>query len=168
MEAVLVAGVLLSAAGQVQAGQQAKAQYQAQADMAQIQGKSQSLRARQEALEYKKAGTQHLVAVRRNLALINASAAAGGLDSYRGSIGNLMDVSLAVGADDYATQVDNAVIAQENAKIAEAGGRYQAAVYRQAGSIAAQTGFMSAAGTIAGGAFKAYEVGAYRPATGKD
>ena len=59
MQAVLVAGVLLSAAGQMQAGQQAKASYQAAANTAMVQGKSQSLNARKEALEFKKAGTEH-------------------------------------------------------------------------------------------------------------
>ncbi len=167
MEAVLIAGVLLSAAGQAQAGQQAKASYQAAANTAMVQGKSQSLNARKEALGFKKAGTEHLVAVRRNLALINASSAAGGLDSYSGSVGNLMDVNLNQGSQNFAAQVDNSIIAAENAKIAEAGGRYQASVYRQAGRSAAQTGMLNAAGTLAGGAFKYYEIGAYKPATGK-
>ena len=86
------ATAIFSALNQMQAGRAAQAQFQAQAQMAEIQGRSERLRARQEAVQYKEAGTQHLVNVRRNLATINARAAAGSLDPFTGSIGTLMDV----------------------------------------------------------------------------
>ena len=160
------ATAIFSALNQMQASRAAQAQFQAQAQMAEIQGRSESLRARQEAVQYKEAGTQHLVNVRRNLATINARAAAGSLDPFTGSIGTLMDVNLAQGYQDYATQVDNALIAAENARIAEAGGRFQARIYRAAGRTAAQGGMFQAASGLGTTGLQLWEAGAYRPATG--
>jgi len=162
VQVALVAASLLSAAGQIRAGQAAQAQYNAQAQMAAIQGKADALRARQEAIAYKDAGTQHLLEMRRNLATINARAAQGSLDPFSGSTGSLIDANISQGYQDYATQVDNALLAQENARIAEAGGRYQANIYRQAGRTAATTGMFNAAGSLAAGAFQYKMIGGMR------
>ena len=118
MTALMIGGSVLSAYGQVRQGQAQKAMYQAQAQQAQIQGRSQAIKARQEALAYRQEGVKSLENTRRNMATMNARGAAGALDPFSGSVGNLMTLNMGYGVEDYYTALDNVALAQENQNIA--------------------------------------------------
>ncbi len=161
MTAVMVGGAVLSAYGQIRQGQAQKAMYQAQAQQAEIQGRSQAIKARQEALAYRQEGVKALETTRRNMATMNARGAAGALDPFSGSVGNLMTLNMGYGVEDYYTALDNVALAQENQTIARSAAQYQAGIYRSAGSMAMQNAYIGAASSLAQAGGMAYQAGAF-------
>ena len=161
MAAVMVGGAVLSAYGQVRQGQAQKAMYQAQANQAEIQGRSQAIKARQEALAYRQEGVKALENTRRNMATMNARGAAGALDPFSGSVGNLMTLNMGYGVEDYYTALDNVGLAEENQNIARAAAQYQAGIYRSAGSAAMRNAYIGAASSLAQAGAGAYQAGAF-------
>jgi len=161
MTAVMVAGSLVSAMGQIRAGQAQKAMYQAQAQQAEIQGRSQALRARQEALAYRQEGIKALEDTRRNMATINARGAAGTLNPFAGSTGNLMTANLGEGVEDYFLALDNVAIAEANAEIARGAARFQAGIYQAAGKQAMSAAIGSAISSVGQAAMGGYNAGAF-------
>lgn len=161
MTAVMVGGAVLSAYGQIRQGQAQKAMYQAQAQQAEIQGRSQAIKARQEALAYRQEGVKALETTRRNMATMNARGAAGALDPFSGSVGNLMTLNMGYGVEDYYTALDNVALAQENQTIARSAAQYQAGIYRSAGSMAMQNAYIGAASSLAQAGGTAYQAGAF-------
>jgi hypothetical protein len=166
MTAVMVGGAALSAFGQIRQGQAQKAMYQAQAQQAQIQGRSQAIKARQEALAYRQEGVKALENTRRNMATMNARGAAGALDPFSGSVGNLMTLNMGYGVEDYYTALDNVALAEENQTIAKSAAQYQASIYRSAGSMAMQNAYIGAASSLAQAGGMAYQAGAFSGGAG--
>ncbi len=161
MTALMVGGSVLSAVGQIRAGQAQKAMYAAQAQQAEIQGRSQALRARQEALAYRQEGIKALENTRRNLATINARGAAGALDPFSGSVGNLMTVNLSEGVEDFYTALDNVAIGQANEDIARGAARFQADIYQAAGRQAMTNAYTGALGSLTRAGTSAYSAGLF-------
>ena len=161
MTALMVAGTVISAVGQIRAGQAQKAMYQAQARQAEMQGRSAALRARQETLAYREEGIKALENTRRNMATINARGAAGALDPFSGSVGNIMGANLNEGVLDFNTALDNVAIGQANQDIAHGAAQFQAGIYRAAGRQAMQNAYFQAAGTLISGAAGAQQAGAF-------
>lgn len=133
MELAILASVV-GAIGQIKAGQQQEAIYQAQAQQEEIKGRTEAIRAREE-------GVKTLDAIRRTMSTINARGAAGAIDPMSGSAGSLQTYALREGY----TEFD---ISQENAKLAAASAGFQANIYRASGAAAREAGFYSAIGTI--------------------
>ena len=131
MTAMMVAGTVISAVGQIRAGQAQKAMYKAQARQAEIQGRSQAIRARQEALAYREEGIKSLENTRKNLATINARGAAGALDPFSGSVGNIMSVNLSEGVSDFYAALDNVAMGRANEEIARGADKVGLAQERQ-------------------------------------
>ncbi|MGZ0246893.1 MAG: hypothetical protein ACKVH1_13220 [Alphaproteobacteria bacterium] len=161
MTAVMVGAAALSAFSQIRQGQAQKAMMNAQAQQTMIQARSGAIKARTETLAFKQNGIKVMEAVRRNLSTINARGAAGAIDPFSGSTGNLMTATLAAGADDYYTMMENQRLSQENEKITLASGRYQANIYREAGRQAMQSAYIGAATTMASAGAQAYGSGAF-------
>jgi len=153
MQTLAIVGMGMQAFGTIRAGQAQAANYQAQAQQTLIQARSDVIRARKEELNYKQKGVEILRAVNRNLATINARGAAGALDPFSGSTGNLMTVNLKEGYLDFSTEQDNAALAAENQNIIQASAEYQARIYRQAAKEARSQAFMSALSSAAMGAY---------------
>lgn len=166
MAELAIAAAVVSAVGTIQAGQAQAGMYKAQAQQAEMQGRSQAIQARQQALQYKQAGVKNLQQMSRNLATINARGAAGALDPFSGSTGNLMIANLAEGYGDYATNLENVLIAQENEKIVVGMANYQAAVYRSAAKQAQTSAMFGAVSTLAMGGYMAYDAGLFSSAAG--
>lgn len=161
MTAFMVAGAALSAVSQIKQGQAQKAMFNAQAQQTRIQGRSQALQARQQALQHKEDALAVMEKVRRNLATINARGAAGSLDPFSGSTGNLMTVNLANAADDYYAAMDNAQISYENEKILRGSANYQAQIYKAAGKQAMQQAMMGALTSTAMAGYQGYKGGMF-------
>jgi hypothetical protein len=127
----------VSAAGSVSAGITQQRTYNAQAEQARIQGRSQ-------AIAYKQQGAMVLRNLNETLASTIAMAGAGGIDPTSGSARLLQDFARAEAYAEYGTALDNAVLAREGAAA-------QAGVYRMAGRAAFQTGVINAMGTLGEG-----------------
>lgn len=140
-----VASTAVSAFGSYQAGQATGNYYDAQGQMAQLQG-------RQQALAYRQQGVEALDRQIKLEAQINARGYAGGLDPFRGSTDNIVENNLASAIDEFD-------LSRQNAAIAEGMGGFQADIYKQAGASARRRGLMDAAGTIASGAIKLGSIG---------
>jgi len=139
--------------------------YEAQATQTRMQSETDKLKARQEAVAWRKSGTASLRKMRAVIAATKATAAAGNLQPLSGSTGALINESLAAGVDDYFDTVHNAIIALENISVIDSAARYQRGIYRRAAADARTSGVLSAGGKILEGGFRAYEAGAFRPAT---
>ncbi len=153
MQTLAIAGLGLQAVGTIRSGQAQAANYQAQAQQTLIQARSDVIRSRKEELNHKNKGVEILKAVGRNLATINARGAAGALDPFSGSTGNLMTVNLKEGYLDYGFELDNANLARENQKIIQGSAEYQARIYREAAKQAKSTAMLSAISSAAMGAY---------------
>lgn len=153
MQTLAIVGMGMQAIGTIRAGQAQAANYQAQAQQTLIQARSDVIKSRKEELNYKQKGVEILRAVNRNLATINARGAAGALDPFSGSTGNLMTVNLKEGYLDFSTEQDNAALAAENQNIIQASAEYQARIYRQAAKEARSQAFMSALSSAAMGTY---------------
>lgn len=127
----------VSAAGSIAAGQAQRRAYNAQAEQARIQGRSQ-------AIAYKQQGAAVLRNLNETLASTIAMAGAGAVDPTSGSARVLQDFARAEAYAEYGTALDNAVLAREGAAA-------QAEVYRMAGRAAFQTGVFNAIGALGQG-----------------
>lgn len=127
----------VSAVGQIRAGQAQRQAYNAQAEQARIQGRSQ-------AIQYKQQGAMVLRNLNETLASTIAMAGAGNVDPTSGSARVLQDFARAEAYAEYGTALDNAVLAREGAAA-------QASVYRMAGQAAFQTGVVNAVGALGQG-----------------
>jgi hypothetical protein len=114
----------------------------AQATMARLQAKTESLK-------YKQQGLSILDNILQTQAAINARAGAGGIDPNSGSARALAQYALSRGAQETYTIMDNQVIA-------ERGGEMQAQQYMQQARSTMRAGFI---GSIASGATTAYQFG---------
>ena len=152
MAELAVAASFVQAFGAVKKGQATDAMFKAQADQTLVQARSQVLQSRQQELAHREDGIKVLEQMKRNAATINAGAAAGSLDPFSGSIGNLMTVNLDQGFQDFTTTRDNRFIAQQNQIIIQKSAEHQAAQYRAAGK-AAKRGAMFRAITGVGMSF---------------
>ena len=127
----------VSAAGQISAGRTQQRMYNAQAEQAKIQGRSQ-------AIAYKQQGAMVLRNLNETLASTIAMAGAGSVDPTSGSARVMQDFARAEAYAEYGTALDNAVLAKEGAAA-------QAQVYRMAGRAAFQTGIINATGALGQG-----------------
>ena len=149
MAELAIAASLVQAYGTIQQGKATDAMYKAQADQTLVQAKSQVLQSRQQELKHREDGIKVLEQMKRNAATINARAAAGSLDPFSGSIGNLMTVNLDQGFQDFTMTRDNRFIAQQNQIIIQKSAEHQAAQYRTAGKTAKRGAMLSAVTQVA-------------------
>lgn len=130
---VMGGSALLSAYGTYQQGKAENELYKAKAADTMVQARSQIIQARQQEIAHRQEGVRVLEQVKRNQATINARAAAGSLDPFSGSIGNLMTVNLDQGFQDFTMTRDSRFISQQNQNIIGGTARRQAEMYRRAG-----------------------------------
>lgn len=130
----------VSALAQIKAGKQAQLAYKQQAERAKLEG-------RQKALEYRAKGVDSLRQISKNIASVNARAAAGGIDPFSGTPQTVKAVSTEAGFTD-------ALVLRENAQLVELGGVMQAGEYEMAGRQARLQSYIGAATTLASGAFQ--------------
>ena len=133
-----MAGV--SALGKISAGAAQKRQYQAQAEQAELRGRS-------EAIAYKQKGADALRNLNQTLAAIISRSAAGGVDPTSGSAATLQQFAMGEGVREFNIAADNAVMALGQASA-------QSSNYRQAGQAAQLSSFVSAAGSLGQGAYR--------------
>ena len=134
---VQMALAAVSAAGSISAGRTQQRMYNAQAEQARIQGRSQ-------AISYKQQGAMVLRNLNETLASTIALAGAGNIDPTSGSARVMQDFARAEAYAEYGTALDNAVLAKEGAAA-------QAQVFRMAGRAAYQTGVINAVGALGQG-----------------
>ena len=127
----------VSAIGQMRAARSQQQMYNAQAEQAKIQGRSQ-------AIAYKQQGAVVLRNLNETLASTIALAGAGNIDPTSGSARVMQDFARAEAYAEYGTALDNAVLAKEGAAA-------QAQVFRMAGRAAYQTGVINAVGALGQG-----------------
>jgi hypothetical protein len=127
----------VSAIGQMRAARSQQQMYNAQAEQAKIQGRSQ-------AIAYKQQGAAVLRNLNETLASTIALAGAGNIDPTSGSARVMQDFARAEAYAEYGTALDNAVLAKEGAAA-------QAQVFRMAGRAAYQTGVINAVGALGQG-----------------
>jgi len=149
MAELAVAAALVGAYGTIQQGKATDAMYKGQADQTLVQARSQVLQSRQEALNHREDGIKVLEQMKKNAATINARAAAGSLDPFSGSLGNLMTVNLDQGFQDFTMTRDNRFIAEQNQIIIQKSAEHQAAQYRAAGKAAKKSAMFSAITSVA-------------------
>ena len=149
MAELAVAAALVQAAGTIQQGKATDAMYKGQAQQTLVQARSQVLQSRQEALNHREDGIVVLEQMKKNAATINARAAAGSLDPFSGSLGNLMTVNLDQGFQDFTMTRDNRFIAEQNQIIIQKSAEHQAAQYRAAGKQAKRSAMFSAISSVA-------------------
>ena len=130
---VAIAASVASAFGNIMQGKAQDAQYQAQAMQALSQAHSNVIKSRQEELRYRDEGNAVLRNMANNLATVNARGAAGSINPFAGSTGNLMTNILSDGYLDFSINKDNAQLARENQTVIEKSAAHQAAIYLQAG-----------------------------------
>ena len=131
----------VSAAGQIAAGAAQRRQYEEQAKHAELRGRS-------EALAYKQKGVDALRNLNETLAAIISRSAAGGVDPTSGSASTLQKFALSEGAREKAIAQDNALMALGQAST-------QAGIYQSAGRAAQLNSYVSAAGTLGTGSYRA-------------
>lgn len=134
---VAIAGV--QAFGQMQAARSQAKGLAAQATMARLQAK-------QESLKYKQQAVQVLDNILRTQSAITARAGAGGIDAFTGSAQRLSQFALASGAKELYTVQDNEVITLR-------GGEMQAAQYMSQAKSVMRAGMIGAATTVASAYF---------------
>ena len=149
MAELAVAAALVKAVGTIQQGKATDAMYKGQAQQTLVQARSQVLQSRQEALNHREDGIVVLEQMKKNAATINARAAAGSLDPFSGSLGNLMTVNLDQGFQDFTMTRDNRFIAEQNQVIIQKSAEHQAAQYRAAGKQAKRSAMFSAITSVA-------------------
>ena len=135
--------------------------YGAQARQAELQARAQVLRSRAEALNHMRNGVEVLKNVARNMATINARAAAGSIDPFSGSVQNLAMYNMGKGVADFYTTRENRQMAELNGKIIEASGAMQSAQYIAAGSMAKRQGFMNMISSFGQAGYMGYQTGAF-------
>ena len=134
---VQLALAAVSAGASISAGRAQRKAYNAQAEQAKIQGRSQ-------AIAYKQQGAMVLRNLNESLASTIALAGAGNVDPTSGSARVMQEFARAEAYAEYGTSLDNAVLAKEGAAV-------QAQIYRMGGRAAFLTGITNAAGTLSQG-----------------
>ena len=127
----------VSAGASIYSGVMQQRAYNAQAEQAKIQGRSQ-------AIAYKQQGAMVLRNLNESLASTIALAGAGNVDPTSGSARVMQEFARAEAYAEYGTSLDNAVLAKEGAAV-------QAQIYRLGGRAAFLTGVVNAAGTLGQG-----------------
>lgn len=140
------------AASTIRAGHLQSAMYVAAAAQSRAQGRTQVLKAQQEALQHREKGLQVLDQMRRTGATINARGAANAINPFAGSTGNLMTVNLKEGFEDFSTTKTNRLIAEDNMVIMQKSAERQASIYGLAAGQAKSSAYASAFMQIASSA----------------
>ena len=134
MEVIAIASAAVSAIGQYKAGQAAQAQYRSQAAWNEIQAEN-------DAIQYEQQGVNALRRTLRTVSAINARAAAGNINPWSGSTGNLQEQVLHEGYTDFN-------ISKSNALTRRLTGQFQSNIYKAAGKSAYQQGVFGALSTV--------------------
>lgn len=134
MEAIAIGSAVIGAFGSYQQGKAQQAMYRSQAMWTAIQGE-------QDAIAFEQKGVNTLKKTLRTLATITARAAAGNINPWAGSVGNLQDQVLNEGYIDFG-------ISKMNASNKRFMSEFQANTYVSAGKSAYQSGLFSAAATL--------------------
>ena len=145
MEVIAIASAAVSAFGQYKAGQAAQAQYKSQAAWNAIQAEN-------DAIQYEQQGVNALRRTLRTVSAINARAAAGNINPWSGSTGNLQDQVLHEGYTDFN-------ISKSNAMTRRMTGQFQSNIYNAAGKSAYQQGVFGALSTVGTAAVKYGQIG---------
>ncbi len=132
-----IALAAVSAGASIYSGVMQQRAYNAQAEQAKIQGRSQ-------AIAYKQQGAMVLRNLNETLASTIALAGAGNVDPTSGSARVMQEFARAEAYAEYGTSLDNAVLAKEGAAA-------QAQIYRMGGRAAFLTGIVNAAGSLGQG-----------------
>lgn len=161
MEYVAIAAAVAGGLGSYTMGRAQAKLYGAQARQAELQARAQALRSRAEAINHMRNGVEVLKNVARNMATINARAAAGSIDPFSGSVQNLAMYNMGKGVADFYTTRENRQMAELNGKIIEASGSMQSAQYIAAGSMAKRQGFINMISSFGQAAYMGYQTGAF-------
>ena len=165
MEYVAIAAAVAGGIGSYTMGRAQAKLYGAQARQAELQARAQALRSRAEAINHMRNGVEVLKNVARNMATINARAAAGSIDPFSGSVQNLAMYNMGKGVADFYTTRENRQMAELNGKIIEASGSMQSAQYIAAGSMAKRQGFINMISSFGQAAYMGSQVAPYNPST---
>jgi hypothetical protein len=130
MEAIAIGSAVIGAFGDYKAGKAQQAMYRSQAAWSAIQGET-------DALNYEQQGVNALKKTLRTISTITARAAAGNINPWAGSTGNLQDSVLNEGYIDFGINTSSANMRRK-------GGEFQANVYNAAGKSAYQRGVFGA------------------------
>lgn len=149
MAAVSMLGSVVKAVGAMRAASAQQAMYEAQAAQTMVQARSNVIKSRAEALKYKQEGVKTLNKIRKTIATVGARGAAGSIDPFSGSTGNLQVNIFDQGFLDFSINKDNTNIARENMTIIQKSAEYQAGIYRQAGKNAKAAGMFGAVTSLA-------------------
>ena len=133
-QAISAVASVVSAFGQIKAGNEQARAYRRQAQQAEMAG-------RREALAYQQQGIETLRRMRQNLSSVRARSGAAGLDPFSGTPESFSRAQLAQGYDEY-------TMAQQNSALSLTGGTLQAAEYNRAASQAKTQGFFSAVSSV--------------------
>ena len=159
MEYVAVAALVLGGVQSIQMGRSQEKMYDLQAQQALMQSRSAALAQRADTLEYKRQGVEVMKNLARNLATINSRAAAGSVDPFSGSVGNLAIANLEKGVTDFYTSRENVEFSQNQSKLIEAAGQFQANQYQFAGNLAKRQGYMNALASFGQAAYYGSKTG---------
>jgi len=149
MAELAIAASVVSAIGTMKSGSAQKAMYDAQAAQTMVQARSNVIKSRREALKYKQDGVAVLDKMRKTIATVSARGAAGSIDPFSGSTGNLQINIFDQGYLDFSINKDNTNMARENMNIIQKSAEYQAGIYRAAGKQAKQSAMFSAVSSVA-------------------
>ena len=127
-------GSAVSAVGAISSGLAQSEAYKLQSTNAIIQGNAQSM-------EYQRQGIQVMRKVAETEATVRARGAAGGIDPFSGSAGQIADFAMTRGLDEYEW-------ARENAQNAIFAGKANAAAMMTAASNAETSGYFNAGGGL--------------------
>ncbi len=141
---VSVGSKLASAKAERDVGAAQRANYQQQAEQAELRGRS-------EAIAYKQKGSEALKRLNETLAAIVARAGAGGVDPTSGSAATVQQFAMGEGIDEFNIAADNAAIALDE-------GYTQGGIYRTAGETAYTTGKVRSAAKVGEAAYSAYQL----------
>ena len=131
MAELAVAASVVGAIGTMKSGSAQKAMYDAQAAQTMVQARSNVIKSRREALKYKQDGVAVLDKMRKTIATVSARGAAGSIDPFSGSTGNLQINIFDQGYLDFSINKDNTNMARENMNIIQKSAEYQAGSNRQ-------------------------------------
>lgn len=129
-QAISAAASVVSAFGQIKAGNEQARAYRRQAQQAEMAG-------RRDALKYQQEGIETLRRMRQNLSSVRARSGAAGLDPFSGTPASFARAQLSQGYDEY-------TMAQQNSALSLTGGTLQAAEYNRAASQAKTQGYLGA------------------------
>ena len=162
MEYVAIAATVIGGIQSIQMGKAQQDMYNAQAQQSLMQARSAALAQRADTLEYKRQGVAVMENLVRNMATVNARAAAGAIDPFSGSVSNLVTANLEKGVTDFYTSRENVELSAAQSKLIEASGGFQAAQYTAAGSFAKRQGYMNALASFGQAAYMGSEMGTFR------